>query len=84
MLRDGDGGSERILGGRGVRTVALEQDFAFAAMEEWVCPVLSRLLRERQPGVHRGKGVFDAPGDGFELGHETIGKRAAALFPGSR
>ena len=61
LLRDGDGGEECFLGGRGVRWIALEQDLAADAMQESVGPVFSRLVRERQCFIDPGQAPSALP-----------------------
>jgi hypothetical protein len=46
LLRDGDRSEERVLGRRGIRRIALEQNLAAAAMQESVAPVFSGLSCE--------------------------------------
>jgi hypothetical protein len=55
LLRDGDGGEERILGRRRIDRIALEQDLAAQAMEERVAPVFSCLTCESQRFVDPGQ-----------------------------
>jgi hypothetical protein len=56
FVRDGDGGLERLLGGRRVCGVALEQDIAPQAMEVGVRETLFRLRRDRESLVDQRQG----------------------------
>ena len=54
-LRDGDGGLERLLGGRRVRRIALEQDCAADAVEQRVRPVLAGFIASASSSSIRRK-----------------------------
>ena len=61
LLRDGDGGQESFLGGRGVGGVALEQDFAARPMQfRFECAIAEAIAR-RQRFVEDRNGAIGSP-----------------------
>jgi hypothetical protein len=56
LLRDGDGGQERLLGRRGIRRIALEQNIAADAVALRVKPTLSRAPAVGEDAVDGGEG----------------------------
>ena len=73
LARNGDGGEEGLLGGRGVVGTDLQQDVAANAMQEGVGPAFSRLDRERERCVDPARGAFRVLSFGFELGEADLG-----------
>src|ERR1700674_789808 len=60
LLRDGDGGPERLLGRLRASRVALQKDFAAQAMEERELRTLPELMRESQRLVNASQRPFRA------------------------
>src|SRR5215831_5872859 len=74
LLRDGDCGEERILGGCRIYRIALEQNLAAEAMQESVAPVLSCLTCEGAGFVDPGPGPLCVALN-FDLGNYTLVER---------
>jgi hypothetical protein len=58
LLRDGDGGLEGPLGGRGIVWIALQQKIAVQAMNESQVPSIFDLIRVPQSFFDPGKRAF--------------------------
>ena len=83
LLRDRDCGPEGFLCRRGIGRIALEQDSAFAAKEEGVCPTFSCLLGEgaSPTSIAGGQSASSKrPGHGFKLSERCHGTEARRSY----